>query len=411
MSDRGQEKEVIIVCYVSPKWFCVSFLQCFSFISRSLFLCVVSLLESPHPTLVCLQLINFPYSLGSGLVDNSFLLLLRQILLYPLTTVASQPQSLVTPSPMAQLLEQLALDDLPPTAPSKDFLDSCTKAFTEEPESLVSSPPRVDSPSLLTDSRDSSLTTESVASGSSREGSYTIPAGPSQNSSSTSLHKTIETPPTVPQHDPINNHPHSLHLSASSPTLRRGTSILRSSSSTDQSTIVFSNPPSPPPTSPPTPSVKFAPLPEIERPRKRRHSQRLGVAARSQLLARRRQVMRENEDVDRPPKQFWRSDEEEEDPLVALGHMVKLASIGIWRKVSLRDKKTRPVMQGRSNSDSVLEIARPVTYSDAGDQVFVELVDEDTGDDKQTTKTKTTDEEPVVVQTQATATVSIPTEE
>lgn len=69
--------------------------------------------------------------------------------------------------------------------------------------------------------------------------------------------------------------------------------------------------------------------------------------------------MRENEDLDHPPKQLWRSDDDDdEDPLVALGHMVKLASIGIWRKVSLKDRKARPVMQERSNSDSMLEITR-----------------------------------------------------
>jgi len=133
--------------------------------------------------------------------------------------------------------------------------------------------------------------------------------------------------------------------------------------------------------------------------------------------------MRESEDEDRPPKNLWRSDEEDEDPLVALGHMVKLASIGIWRKVSLRDKKSRPVMQGRSNSDSVLEIARPVTFADTGDQVVVELVDEDTGDDKTvlspsgTTPTEKTEVDNVeavaaAVQTsQVTATVSIPAKE
>lgn len=127
--------------------------------------------------------------------------------------------------------------------------------------------------------------------------------------------------------------------------------------------------------------------------------------------------MRESEDVDRPPRHLWRSDEEEEDPLIALGHMVKLASIGIWRKVALRDKKARPGMQERSNSDSVLEIARPVTFTDVGEQVLVELVDEDTCDDKSSlpqteiTTTKTTEDEAEEVQTQVTPTVSIPTKE
>lgn len=127
--------------------------------------------------------------------------------------------------------------------------------------------------------------------------------------------------------------------------------------------------------------------------------------------------MHENEDADRPPQNLWRSDEEEEDPLVTLGHMVKLASIGIWRKVSMRDKKTRPEMQKRSNSDSVLEIGTSVTCTDTGDEVLVELVEEDTSDDKtplpQTGATATTeapDGEAVVDQTEATPTDLIPTE-
>jgi len=127
-------------------------------------------------------------------------------------------------------------------------------------------------------------------------------------------------------------------------------------------------------------------------------------------------MIRENDDPDRPPQNLWRSDEEEEDPLVALGHMVKLASIGIWRKVSWKDKKARPELPKRSNSDSVLEITRPVTYTETGDEVLVELV-EDSSDDKtplpqaETTETKTTDDEVVVVETEATPTVLIPTAE
>lgn len=126
--------------------------------------------------------------------------------------------------------------------------------------------------------------------------------------------------------------------------------------------------------------------------------------------------MRETDDPDRPPQNLWRSDEEEEDPLVALGHMVKLASIGIWRKVSWKDRKARPELPKRSNSDSVLEITRPVTYTEAGDEVLIELV-EDSSDDKtplpqaETTETKTTDDEVVVVETEATPTVLIPTAE
>lgn len=127
--------------------------------------------------------------------------------------------------------------------------------------------------------------------------------------------------------------------------------------------------------------------------------------------------MRENEDVEHPPQNLWRSDEEEEDPLVTLGHMVKIASVGIWRKVSMRDKKIRPGMQKRSNSDSVLEIGTSVTCTDTGDEVLVELVEEETSDDKtplpQTEATATTerpDGEAVVVQTEVTPTDPIPTQ-
>lgn len=129
-------------------------------------------------------------------------------------------------------------------------------------------------------------------------------------------------------------------------------------------------------------------------------------------------MIRENEEVERPPKNLWRPDEEEEDPLVALGQMVKLASIGIWRRVSSGGKKLRPGMQERSNSDSVLEIGRPVTFSDAGDQVLVELVDEGKAKTSvlqaETTAIKTTEGvEEVVVQTEAEVapTTSVATEE
>ena len=131
-------------------------------------------------------------------------------------------------------------------------------------------------------------------------------------------------------------------------------------------------------------------------------------------------MVRESEETDRPPRNLWRSDDdEEEDPLIALGHMLKLASIGIWRRVLLKDKKTRPGMQERSNSDSVLEVGRSVPFGEADDQVLLELVDEETDEDKsplpQTetpqTTVKSTDDEVVVVQTQVTPTVSIPTGE
>ena len=335
----------------------------------------------------------------------------------------SEPPSPVSPSPMTQLLKQLALDDLPPTILSDGSLDSSTKTLTEEPESSGSSPTRVDFPSLLASSRDSTLTAESAASssGTSREGSCTIPAGPTRSASTASLHKTVETLPTppVPQYDPIRNYPRPLHVSASSPALHKGTSILRSSSYTDRSAPASSNPSSPPsPTGPGTPSVKFAPLPEIERPKKRKRNQTLGVAARSQMLARRRQMMHDNEDPDRPPKHLWSNDDDEgEDPLITLGHMVKIASIGIWRKVVLRDRKVRSDMRERSNSDSVLEVTRSMTYADDEDENLV-LADEpeDMGDDKPSPPrtemiAKTVDDETVAVRTPAVSTIPVLTEE
>ena len=132
--------------------------------------------------------------------------------------------------------------------------------------------------------------------------------------------------------------------------------------------------------------------------------------------------MREEEEADRPPKHLWRSDDDDEgeDPLVALGHMVKLASIGIWRKVASKDRKARPGMQERNNSDPVLEVTRPVSHPDDEDanKVFVDVDEpvEDTSDDKpsppQTEITaKTADDDVVVVETQAASTDPIPTKE
>jgi hypothetical protein len=132
-------------------------------------------------------------------------------------------------------------------------------------------------------------------------------------------------------------------------------------------------------------------------------------------------MMRDDDDPDRPPRHLWRSEEEDdgEDPLIALGHMVKLASIGIWRKVSLKDKKTRTNTQTRSSSDSVLEISSPVTYADDedGNNVVVDEPAEGISDDElppppTETTTKTADDEVVVVQqTQPVPTIPTPTEE
>ena len=129
--------------------------------------------------------------------------------------------------------------------------------------------------------------------------------------------------------------------------------------------------------------------------------------------------MRDDDDPDRPPRHLWRSEEEDdgEDPLIALGHMVKLASIGIWRKVSLKDKKARSNTQTRSSSDSVLEISSPTTYADDedGNNVVFDEPAEGISDDElpppPAETTMKTAEDEVVVQTQAVPTVSTPTEE
>ncbi|KAF8891359.1 hypothetical protein BD779DRAFT_199139 [Infundibulicybe gibba] len=106
-------------------------------------------------------------------------------------------------------------------------------------------------------------------------------------------------------------------------------------------------------TSLPTPSlnVKFAPLPELA-PRKRRSLAPLGVASRSQLMRRRRGYDRGEPPM--PTNPMWtdeetravshrqprrQSDEELEDPFVALGKMVKGASKQLWRKVSNKEKE------------------------------------------------------------------------
>ncbi|KAG6907081.1 hypothetical protein DXG01_010653 [Tephrocybe rancida] len=109
-------------------------------------------------------------------------------------------------------------------------------------------------------------------------------------------------------------------------------------------------------------NVKFAPLPELA-PRKRRSAAPLGMAARTQMIARRRQQrvvyvdayqsnsmwteeeleqQRElamNEGQRRHSQHHLLSDEEDamDDPFLALGRMVKVAGKSIWRKVSNKD--------------------------------------------------------------------------
>lgn len=99
----------------------------------------------------------------------------------------------------------------------------------------------------------------------------------------------------------------------------------------------------------PTLNVTFAPLPQLA-PRKRRSTAPLGMAARGQLMRRRREYIdqtyannpmwtdEELAEQQRVAIERRRLEEEDgEDPFVTLGKLVKVASKSIWRKVSQKD--------------------------------------------------------------------------
>ncbi|KAG6880236.1 hypothetical protein C0992_003002 [Termitomyces sp. T32_za158] len=103
-------------------------------------------------------------------------------------------------------------------------------------------------------------------------------------------------------------------------------------------------------------NVKFAPLPELT-PRKRRYAAPLGVAARSQMVLQRRQMrgvhhnhpVWTEEELERQRElameEGWRRqnqhhlvyEDDEEDPFIVFGRMVKDAGKTILRKVSVKD--------------------------------------------------------------------------
>ncbi|KAG6873796.1 hypothetical protein C0995_011021 [Termitomyces sp. Mi166 len=119
------------------------------------------------------------------------------------------------------------------------------------------------------------------------------------------------------------------------------------------------------------PNVKFAPLPELA-PRKRQHAVPLGVAARSQMVLRRRQLrgiyhnsyhshsMWTEEELEqqrefamqearRRHNQHHLLDEDDaEDPLLVLGRMIKDTGKTILRKVSIKDLSRK----GKREKDS-----------------------------------------------------------
>ncbi|TFK36347.1 hypothetical protein BDQ12DRAFT_686771 [Crucibulum laeve] len=115
-------------------------------------------------------------------------------------------------------------------------------------------------------------------------------------------------------------------------------------------------------------SVKFAPLPKLA-PRKRRSTTPLGIAARGQMV-RRRRGMYEAEPVPVQQNPMWTEEELEqqrlkqdkmnekkegdvEDPFVALGRMMKGAGKTLWRRMSQKElSKTRAMEEEKEkNSD------------------------------------------------------------
>ncbi|KIY70405.1 hypothetical protein CYLTODRAFT_183854 [Cylindrobasidium torrendii FP15055 ss-10] len=98
-------------------------------------------------------------------------------------------------------------------------------------------------------------------------------------------------------------------------------------------------------------NIKFAPLPELA-PRRRKSSVPLGVAARSQMMARRR-----GQPIVEPGTGVWTEQEMEdhrrrvtgeqrgdvEDPFLALGRIMK----GAWRKMNGKEEKPSVPKTGR----------------------------------------------------------------
>lgn len=98
-------------------------------------------------------------------------------------------------------------------------------------------------------------------------------------------------------------------------------------------------------------NVRFAPLPQLA-PRKRRSTAPMGVAARAQIMQRRRAVYGNDQSYHHSNSPMWtdeelaqrggsqlqvRDEEELEDPFLMFGRMVKGAGKQLWRKVSHKD--------------------------------------------------------------------------
>ncbi|KAG6817772.1 hypothetical protein H0H87_003180 [Tephrocybe sp. NHM501043] len=160
------------------------------------------------------------------------------------------------------------------------------------------------------------------------------------------------------------------------------------------------------------PNVKFAPLPELG-PRKRRGGP-LGIAARTQMVARRRmqrmayvdayqnnpmwteeeleqqRVFAMNQGRLRHAQHHLLAEEDEEgadDPFLALGRMVKGAGKSLWRKVSNQElsKQVKKDIQTETPTSSILmgEAEGKKSLESAGDERVEEEEEEPTPLEKQ----------------------------
>jgi len=114
-------------------------------------------------------------------------------------------------------------------------------------------------------------------------------------------------------------------------------------------------------------NVRFAPLPDVPK-RKKRYQLPLGVAARSELMRRQRDNSSVEPDYNSEDDQGYYStstviddmqdNEPMEDPLIALGKVVRSASRGIWKKVSAKRKiiESEKSEQGQEQSVAVVMV-------------------------------------------------------
>ncbi|KAF9469441.1 hypothetical protein BDZ94DRAFT_1244473 [Collybia nuda] len=139
-------------------------------------------------------------------------------------------------------------------------------------------------------------------------------------------------------------------------------------------------------------NVTFAPLPQLA-PRRRRSTAPLGMAARGQLVRRRREYMDQayannpmwtDEELAEQQRVAYAErmkleEEEGEDPFVALGKMVKVASKNIWRKVSQKDLSKKRKKDEETEQKKSVSADGTVESADAPRETLGEIVQN--GDD------------------------------